>query len=90
MYRRLQREGIPFATGILWENDLDYPAAKALASAIVSVPPFGTVREETVCLAKKWIDACRKVVCAIDTKDWGELGPTLGELLEYAQKQKKL
>lgn len=25
VYRRLQREGIPFAAGILWENDLDYP-----------------------------------------------------------------
>ena len=34
-YRRLQREGIPFATGILFQNDLDYPVAKALAQAKV-------------------------------------------------------
>ena len=32
LFRRLQREGIPFAAGILWENDLDCPAARALAS----------------------------------------------------------
>ena len=31
VFRKLQRDGIPFAAGILWENDLDYPAAKALA-----------------------------------------------------------
>ena len=34
-YRRLQREGIPFATGILFQNDLDYPVAKALAAKVV-------------------------------------------------------
>ena len=32
IYRRLQRAGIPFVTGILHENDLDYPVAKALAA----------------------------------------------------------
>lgn len=32
----LQRKGIPFATGIIYENDLDYPAAKALSAEIVS------------------------------------------------------
>ena len=36
VFRKLQRDGIPFAAGILWENDLDYPAAKALESEVVS------------------------------------------------------
>ena len=40
VFRKLQRDGIPFAAGILWENDLDYPAAKALASEVVSVKAF--------------------------------------------------
>lgn len=31
IFRQLQRKGIPFAAGILYENDLDYPTAKALA-----------------------------------------------------------
>ena len=37
VFRRLQRQGTPFATGILWENDLDYPSAKALAVQTVAV-----------------------------------------------------
>ncbi len=41
VYRRLQRQGIPFATGILWENDLDYPAARSLAAEVV-----GTLKPE--------------------------------------------
>ena len=28
VFRRLQRKGIPFATGIVYENDLDFPAAR--------------------------------------------------------------
>ena len=32
IYRKLQRKNIPFATGILFENDLDYPVAKICAS----------------------------------------------------------
>ena len=42
VFRRLQREGIPFAAGILWENDLDYPSAKALAAEVVSEKAFTT------------------------------------------------
>ena len=48
VYRRLQREGIPFAAGILWENDLDYPSAKALAAEVVSVKAFCRIREKDV------------------------------------------
>ena len=35
VYRRLQRQGIAFAAGILAPNDLDYPTAKALAASLV-------------------------------------------------------
>lgn len=30
VYRRLQRQGVPFAAGILSENDVDHPVASAL------------------------------------------------------------
>ncbi len=62
VYRSLQRAGIPFATGILWENDLDYPAARALASAVIAVPPFSAAEEEVILRAQKQLDACREVV----------------------------
>jgi iron complex transport system ATP-binding protein len=34
-YRKLTREGIPFAAGILSENDIDYAVASILASEVV-------------------------------------------------------
>ena len=40
IYRKLQRKNIPFATGILFENDLDYPVAKALATEVISTESF--------------------------------------------------
>ena len=40
VYRKLQRMGIPFAAGILHENDMDYPIAVALAAKVISEAPF--------------------------------------------------
>ena len=48
VFRKLQRERVPFVTGILWENDLDYPAAKALATEVISVKPFGRIEEKEI------------------------------------------
>ena len=54
VYRRLQRQGIPYATGILFENDMDYPTAKALAARVISVPSFSPISRETLALAKEF------------------------------------
>ena len=40
VYRKLQRENVPFATGVLYENDVDYRLARLLAAETVSVPAF--------------------------------------------------
>ena len=45
VYRKLQREGRPFAAGILPENDLDCHLARILASEVITAPPFEPVRE---------------------------------------------
>lgn len=90
VYRSLQRAGIPFATGILWENDLDYPAARALASAVIAVPPFSAAEEEVILRAQKQLDACREVVCTVEPESLGEWGNPLRRLLEHAEKQGKV
>ena len=90
VYRHLQRAGIPFATGILWENDLDYPAARALASAVIAVPPFSAAEEEVILRAQKQLDACREVVCTVEPESLGEWGNPLRRLLEHAEKQGKV
>lgn len=65
VFRSLQRQGIPFATGILPENDLDYPAAKALAAEIISVPAFAPVGETAFARAKQQMESCESVICAL-------------------------
>lgn len=67
VYRKLQRQGIPFAAGILSENDIDYPVARALASEVVSEAPFEPVGEETFERAAAVLNSCEQVICCLDT-----------------------
>ena len=85
VYRRLQREAVPFAAGILWENDLDYPAAAALASEVVAEKPYHMFSEESVRRARKLIEECERVICTTDLEEAGELAEKLRELKEYAE-----
>lgn len=82
-YRRLQRAGVPFATGILYENDLDYPVAKALAVEVIAEHPFEPVAQEKIQAAKKTIDKCKRVICC--RENFGSLETFQRELLEYAE-----
>jgi len=90
VYRRLQREGIPFATGILWENDLDYPSAKALAAELISVKAFCRMDEGAVRRAEELIDACGQVICTIKPEEAGEFTEELQRLYQYAGAQGKI
>ena len=82
-FRRLQREGIPFAAGLLWENDLDYPAAKALSSQLFSAPAFEPVPEALLEQAMRCMDGCRKVICCRES--FGTLEDAQKRLLAYAK-----
>jgi len=90
VYRRLQREGVPFATGILWENDLDFPVAQALAAQVVQVPPFAPIGPKHLDRAKRSIDSCEKVICAVDPGLFTGPAEELTQLLSYAQEQGKI
>lgn len=90
VYRRLQREGVPFAAGVLWENDLDYPSAKALAAEVVSVKPFSRMDENSLDRAKKLIDGCEKMICTVNLEETGEFAQGMKELFEYAKIQGKI
>lgn len=90
VFRRLQRQGMPFAAGILWENDLDYPSAKALAVRTVTVRMFSEIEGEHVRQAKALIDSCEKVLTVFDRTEWAELPEGLKEILAYAEEKGKL
>lgn len=64
VYRALQRRGIAFAAGILAENDLDTPVAKALAHRVFTVPAFEPVAPQDAAAALPVLRSCRAVVCA--------------------------
>ncbi|MCI5619955.1 MAG: ABC transporter ATP-binding protein [Lachnospiraceae bacterium] len=81
VYRRLQRQGIPFATGILFENDIDYPTAKALAAQVISVPAFSPISQETLSLAKEIRKNCGQVICAVTPEQMGSVWECMKELL---------
>lgn len=90
VYRRLQRGGVPFATGVLWENDLDYPAAKALAGSLVTEKPFRPFSADSLEEAKRLIRECGRTVCTLEPEAVGELASGLTELKEYARKLGRL
>ena len=82
VYRALQRKGIPFAGGILWENDLDWPVAKALAAETVCLPPYQLPESTHVEQAKALMGRCGKVICC--TAVFGEVNRANRVLRDHA------
>ena len=66
VYRRLQRQGTPFAAGVLPENDVDYPAAQALAAQVISEEPFQPIGEGAFRRAVEVMGRCSRVLCPVD------------------------
>lgn len=82
VYRRLHRRGIPFAAGVLHENDVEYPVAKALASVVVTERAFDPVGEAAVGKALRVMTRCREVICC--TEYFGEMNQGNRKLKEQA------
>jgi len=62
VFRRLQREGIPFAAGVLHENDVDHEVASSLAVQVIGERAFYPVSEETCARAEELMLRCRRVI----------------------------
>ena len=88
LYRRLQRQGIPFATGVLHENDADYQVAKALAQTVITEKAFEPVSQKHYEEALDVMKHCQKVLCPL--KDFGTMNQKNRELLEMARQAGKL
>ncbi|MCD7745944.1 MAG: ABC transporter ATP-binding protein [Lachnospiraceae bacterium] len=84
VYRRLQREGIPFATGVLHENDIDYEVAKSLASVTVTERAFEPVSEGAVQEALALLRGCRRVISCVP--EFGTMNAGNEELLTEAKR----
>ncbi|MGN1106318.1 MAG: ABC transporter ATP-binding protein, partial [Huintestinicola sp.] len=88
VFRKFQRLDIPFAAGVIHENDIDFPAAAALAARVISEKPFEPVSNENEQAAREIIDSCEQVICCLDS--YGSMNAANGRLRDYAQKQGKL
>lgn len=83
VYRKLQRQRTSFATGILFQNDLDYPVANALAAELVAAKAFEPMTEILFEQGKQSINVCKKVICC--REKFGSLERANEELLTYAK-----
>ena len=88
VYRALQRRGVPFAAGILAENDVDYAVAKALAVETVAVPAFAPMDEGAFDRAKAVMLGCEHVICCLD--GFGELNQNNRQLRDEAAVRGKI
>ena len=88
VYRRLQRADIPFAAGILHENDVEYPIAKALASVVIAARAFEPIAQDTLSDAITIMQACRDVLCLPES--FGTMNQANAELRKLAESSGKL
>ncbi|MCD8230776.1 MAG: ABC transporter ATP-binding protein [Clostridiales bacterium] len=82
-FRMLQRQGIPFAAGVLAENDVDYVVARELAAEVIAQQAFLPISEETVTKAKACMKKCRKVLVTVP--EFLEGNRANEELVRYAR-----
>lgn len=83
-YRQLQKRQISFATGILFENDVDYRVARSLTEHIVSVPAFEPMTEAHL---ESAVDVMRSCDLVLDAgTPLREMNQWNGCLLERAEK----
>jgi len=82
-YRELQKRQIPFAAGILYENDLDYPVAASLSDHVISAPGFFPMGQRHMDAAQAQMARCAWVIDA--GTPVGDLNALNGKLLSMAR-----
>lgn len=83
-YRTYQKEQIPFMTGIIFENDIDFQVASKLSDHVISAPPFEPATEDIFEAACELILQCDTVIDAGGNK--GTYNHYNRELLKFAEK----
>jgi len=84
-YRTLQKKRIPFVTGILHKNDIDYQIAYDLASEVFVERSFEQIGENTYQSALQRLESCDAVIHCLTS--YGEMNQKNKELFEAAVSQ---
>lgn len=61
-FRKLQKQGVPFYAGVLYENDIDFQVAKALAVEVVTEAPFMPISDAAYERAEALLEKCGRVI----------------------------
>ena len=85
IYRQLQRQGVPFAAGILYTNDVDYQLARLLACDVVTERPFCEISDAAFDRAIHAMRACKHVICANV-----EIGNSNRRMREFIEKSRHI
>lgn len=84
-FRALQRRQVPFAAGILFENDTDYQVARALSEHVICAPAFSGMTSAQFEAAAAAVVRCSAVLDA--GAPVGELNRLNGQLLSFAREK---
>lgn len=87
LYRKLQKKNIAFKTGILFENDVDYFVATALAKKVYSQKAFTKISEEIFEKALKSASKCDIIINTLN--EFGEFNLENKFLIEKLSEQGK-
>lgn len=66
VYRSLQRKSIPFAAGVIHENDIEYSVAKSLSTVLITEKAFEPISDESIQKALEIMKNCDEVICCIE------------------------
>ena len=84
-YRALQKRQLPFAAGILFDNDVDCQVARELSDHVVTAPAFEPMAEEHY---RRAADLLLRCACVIDAgTPVGTLNRMNGRLLALAREK---
>lgn len=85
VFRRLQKQGVPFVAGILYTNDIDYRLARVLAMEVIEEKPFMPISDAAFDRALYWLDRCPRVINA--GVEIGKGNARMAELIEKAREK---
>ena len=81
-YRTLQKKRIPFVTGILHENDIDYQLACDLSGEVFAEKSFERIGEDVYNAALQRLKSCETVINCLDS--YGEMNEKNEKLFKAA------
>ncbi len=83
VYRRLQKQGVPFVAGVLYTNDVDYRLARLLATEVITEKPFEPIGDAAFDRAMYWLERCPRIIDA--GVEIGRTNARMAELIDRAR-----